>query len=401
MFSTIDAAIKDLQQGKVIIVCDDEDRENEGDFVALAQYMTLDTVNFMITYGKGLLCAPISPEYANRLGLSPMVTSNQDTHQTAFSYSIDYAGCKTGISAYERCYTLKELARIDTTSKDFQSPGHVFPLIAKTGGVLERAGHTEAAVDLAYIAKSNPVAAICEIINQDGSMARLPDLIELSHKFKLKIIHIKDLILYRKRNESLVHREVETKLPSKFGDFKMLGYRCLIDNQEALALVKGDLAPSDIPLVRIHSECLTGDSLGSLRCDCGEQLSIGLNRIEQYGGILIYLRQEGRGIGLLNKFKAYALQDQGIDTVDANLQLGFANDLRDYYIAAQILRDLGITKIKLMTNNPDKLNGLKQYGITVTERVALLVTPNTANLDYLTTKSAKLGHLFFNEFNKE
>ncbi len=393
MFNTIDEALEDLRAGKLILVCDDEDRENEGDLVGLADKITPQSLNFMITHGKGLVCCPLNQEYAARLGLKPMVHDNQDNHQTAFTQSVDYISSTTGISAAERALTLNKLADPASKRTDFREPGHIFPLIAKNGGVLERAGHTEAAVDLARLAGANPVGVICEMINVDGTMSRLPELVQFARDYDLKLIHIQALITYRKRNEKLIQREAVTKLPSKFGMFEMYGFRSLIDNQEAVALVKGALSAANQPLVRVHSECLTGDGFASLRCDCGEQLAASLTRIEQEGGILIYLRQEGRGIGLLNKLKAYALQDQGMDTVEANLHLGFADDLRDYYLAAQILRDLGITKIRLLSNNPRKLNALGSYGVEIVERQELIIAANALNKDYLDTKVTKLGHL--------
>ncbi len=395
MFNTIDEAVEDLRAGKLILVCDDEARENEGDLVGLADKITPQSLNFMITHGKGLVCCPLNQEYAARLDLKPMVHNNQDNHQTAFTQSIDYISSTTGISAAERALTLNELANPASKRGDFREPGHIFPLIAKNGGVLERAGHTEAAVDLAKLAGANPVGVICEVINADGTMSRLPELVKFAREYDLKLIHIQALIAYRKRNEKLIQREAVTKLPTKFGTFDMYGFRSLIDNQEAVALVKGTLTADTQPLVRIHSECLTGDGFGSLRCDCGEQLAASLTRIEQEGGILIYLRQEGRGIGLLNKLKAYALQDQGMDTVEANLHLGFADDLRDYYLAAQILRDLEISKIRLLSNNPRKLNALGDYGVEIVERQELIIAANAVNKDYLDTKVSKLGHLLF------
>ncbi len=394
MFSSIDAAVEELKKGKIIIVCDDEGRENEGDFVALADKMTPETVNFMITYGKGLLCCPVDNDFAIRLGLEPMVNDNRDNHQTAFSQSIDHISCTTGISAYERSLTLNAIAQLDSESTDFRAPGHIFPLIAKKGGVLVRPGHTEAAVDLAKMSGNTPVGAICEIINEDGTMARLPELEKLAKVHNLKMIHIKELIKYRKRHEKLVTRVVETKLPSKFGNFNIVGYQSVIDNQEAVAIMKGEIKPGSIPLVRIHSECLTGDGFGSLRCDCGEQLAASLERIDKEGGILIYLRQEGRGIGLINKLKAYALQDKGVDTVEANLQLGFVDDARDYYLAAQILKDWGISQIRLMSNNPRKLGGLEDYGIKISGREKIIIPANQVNSSYLEVKALKLGHLF-------
>lgn len=393
MFNTIDEAIADLKLGKAIIVCDDENRENEGDFLAIAEKMTPETVNLMITHGKGLLCSPVGLEVAKRLGLEPMVRRNRDNMQTAFSQSIDHIDCTTGISAYERSLTLLKMADSKTAINDFRAPGHIFPLLAKKHGVMERPGHTEAAVDLARLAGCSEVAAICEIINPDGTMSRLPELIELAKKFELKLIHIKDLIDYRKLNDKLIERIASSKLPTKYGSFKMVGFRCVVDNQEAVALVKGNLDSNSVPLVRIHSECLTGDGFGSLRCDCGEQLAASLKQIEEEGGILIYLRQEGRGIGLLNKIKAYALQDQGMDTVEANLHLGFPDDMRDYYLAAQILRDLGINSINLLSNNPRKFSALEKYGVKIAGRKELIIPANQVNKDYLDVKVSKLGHM--------
>lgn len=393
MFNTIDEAIADLKLGKAIIVCDDENRENEGDFLAIAEKMTPETVNLMITHGKGLLCSPVGLEVAKRLGLEPMVRRNRDNMQTAFSQSIDHIDCTTGISAYERSLTLLKMADSKTAINDFRAPGHIFPLLAKKHGVMERPGHTEAAVDLARLAGCSEVAAICEIINPDGTMSRLPELIELAKKFELKLIHIKDLIDYRKLNDKLIERIASSKLPTKYGSFEMVGFRCVVDNQEAVALVKGSLDSNSVPLVRIHSECLTGDGFGSLRCDCGEQLAASLKQIEEEGGILIYLRQEGRGIGLLNKIKAYALQDQGMDTVEANLHLGFPDDMRDYYLAAQILRDLGINSINLLSNNPRKFSALEKYGVKIAGRKELIIPANQVNKDYLDVKVSKLGHM--------
>lgn len=393
MFNTIEEALADLAQGKLILVCDNEDRENEGDLLGIAEKISPESLNFMITHGRGLVCSPLSSDYAKRLGLSPMVINNQDRHQTAFTQSVDYKTNTTGISAFERTDTLRALANSSSQAVDFRAPGHMFPLIAKDGGVLERQGHTEAAVDLARLAGCNPVGVICEVIKADGTMARLPDLIAMAQQFELKLIHIQDLITYRKRHEKLVERIDQAKLPTKYGNFDLFGFNSLIDNQEVIVLVKGKLVPESTPLVRIHSECLTGDAFASLRCDCGEQLAASLLRLEAEGGILIYLRQEGRGIGLLNKIKAYALQDQGMDTVEANLHLGFPDDMRDYYLAAQVLRDLGITQIKLLSNNPRKFHGLEQYGIKVIARQELIITANLQNKDYLDTKVSKLGHL--------
>lgn len=393
MFNTIEEALADLKIGKLILVCDDEDRENEGDLVGIAELITPESINFMITYGKGLVCAPLSDEYAQRLNLRPMVEKNQDSHQTAFTQSIDYKTSTTGISAYERATTLQQMANSSSLPNDFRAPGHIFPLIAKDGGVLIRKGHTEAAVDLAKLAGFAPVGVICEVINNDGTMARLPELKNISTQHDLKLINIQDLINYRKCNDNLITKISQAKMPTKFGTFEMLGYQSIIDNQECVALVKGDLTLNKTPLVRIHSECLTGDGFGSLRCDCGEQLAASLQEIELHGGMLIYLRQEGRGIGLLNKIKAYALQDSGMDTVEANLHLGFPDDMRDYYLAAQILRNLGISQINLLSNNPRKFDALEKYGIKIASRTELIIKANSVNKEYLQTKVDKLGHL--------
>ncbi|MGM7681396.1 bifunctional 3,4-dihydroxy-2-butanone-4-phosphate synthase/GTP cyclohydrolase II [Cytobacillus sp. Hm23] len=394
MFHTIEDAIKDLADGKIIIVCDDEDRENEGDFVALAESVTPDTINFMIRHGRGLVCSPISEEIAERLQLNPMVLNNTDPHGTAFTVSIDYKTSTTGISAYERAETIKQLLDEHSKASDFKRPGHIFPLIAKKGGVLRRAGHTEAAVDLANLAGSSSAAVICEIIKEDGSMARVPDLAIVADQFNLKMITIKDLIKYRNQKEKLVNREVEVLLPTEFGEFKTIGYTNEIDSKDHIALVKGNISPDHPTLVRVHSECLTGDVFGSFRCDCGPQLHAALTQIEKEGnGVLLYMRQEGRGIGLLNKLRAYKLQEAGYDTVEANEELGFAPDLREYGIGAQILKDLGIRKMKLLTNNPRKIAGLEGYDLEVVERVPIQMPTKKQNEAYLKTKNNKLGHL--------
>lgn len=396
MFDSIEDALMDLQKGKVIIVVDDEDRENEGDFIALAEKATPETINFMITHGRGLVCVPVTNELAKKLELYPMVEHNTDPHGTAFTVSIDYKDTTTGISAYERAMTIKEMLNPNATPSDFKRPGHIFPLIAKDGGVLTRPGHTEAAVDLARLCNANPAGVICEIINEDGTMARVPQLKKVAQQFGLKLITIKDLIRYRQKHEQLIKREIEIHLPTQFGDFKAIGYSNVIDDKEHVAIVKGNVSEneSEPVLVRVHSECLTGDVFGSNRCDCGPQLHAALQKIEQAGkGILLYMRQEGRGIGLINKLKAYKLQEQGYDTVEANEQLGFPPDLRDYGIAAQILKDLGVKKIKLLTNNPRKISELSNYGLEVEERVALQMPIKPENKNYLTTKYKKLGHL--------
>lgn len=392
---TIEEAIYDLMLGKVVIVVDDEHRENEGDFIALADKATPEVINFMITEGRGLVCMPITSERAEELKLPPMVAENTDFHGTAFTVSVDHIDTTTGISAHERARTIQAMIDPNAQAHEFRRPGHVFPLIAKKGGVLRRAGHTEAAIDLALMCGSYPAAVICEVINDDGTMARLPDLHDIAKKHDLKLISIKDMIQYRNEKEKLVKREVETKLPTDYGVFNAVAYTNVVDDKEHVALVKGKIDGAKPTLVRVHSECLTGDVFHSHRCDCGPQLDAALRQIDEAGsGVLLYMRQEGRGIGLINKLKAYVLQEQGLDTVEANLKLGFAPDLRDYGIGAQILKDIGVRKLKLLTNNPRKIKGLEGYGMEVVERVPLQMKPNEDNLNYLQTKEAKLGHLF-------
>ncbi|WP_416434273.1 bifunctional 3,4-dihydroxy-2-butanone-4-phosphate synthase/GTP cyclohydrolase II [Priestia megaterium] len=394
MFHKVEEAIEELKKGKVVIVCDDEDRENEGDFIALAEKTTPEVINFMATHGRGLICTPVNEEIAHKLNLHPMVTNNTDVHGTAFTVSIDHISSTTGISAYERSATVMALVNEATVASDFQRPGHIFPLIAKDGGVLQRAGHTEAAVDLAVLAGGKPAGVICEIMNEDGTMARVPDLTKIAEQFDLKMITIKDLIAYRRKHDQLISREVEVSLPTAFGEFKAVGYTNKLDNKEHVALIKGDIDHNSPVLVRVHSECLTGDVFGSERCDCGPQLHAALTQIEEEGrGILLYMRQEGRGIGLLNKLRAYKLQEEGYDTVEANEKLGFAADLREYGIGAQILKDLGVKQMKLLTNNPRKITGLKGYDLEVIERVPLQMPAVDANKKYLDTKAKKLGHL--------
>lgn len=390
----VEEAIYELMRGQVIIVVDDEDRENEGDFVALAEKATPEVINFMITQGRGLVCMPITAERAEELDLKPMVAQNTDFHGTAFTVSIDHNDTTTGISAHERAVTVKAIMDPNAKPSDFRRPGHMFPLVAKKGGVLRRAGHTEAAVDLARMCGSYPAGVICEVIKEDGTMARLPDLVEIAKQFDLKLISVKDLIHYRNEKEKLVTREVEVRMPTDYGEFRAIAYSNDVDSKEHVALVKGEIASEEAVLVRVHSECLTGDVFHSHRCDCGPQFEAALRQIEEEGnGVLLYMRQEGRGIGLINKLKAYKLQEQGLDTVDANLKLGFPADLRDYGIGAQILKDLGVRKIRLLTNNPRKITGLEGYGLEVVDRVPIQIHENEDNSNYLHTKQKKLGHL--------
>jgi 3,4-dihydroxy 2-butanone 4-phosphate synthase/GTP cyclohydrolase II len=393
MLSSISEALNDLRQGKLVIVVDDEDRENEGDFLVLGQYADATVINFMITHGRGLVCVPLTVNRAERLGFTAMVEHNTDSFGTAFTVSVDEARTHTGISAFERAQTISAILRSDSQAHDFRKPGHIFPLIAKPGGVLRRTGHTEAAVDLARLAGAEPVGVICEILNEDGTMARLPQLEVLAQRHNLKIVSIADLIGYRKQSEKLVERQASAMLPTRYGEFTAVVYSNKLDDKEHIALVKGEI-DGDPALVRVHSECLTGDAFGSLRCDCGSQLDAALRQISESGkGVLLYLRQEGRGIGLLNKIKAYALQDEGADTVEANHRLGFADDLRDYGIGAQILNDLGVRKMRLLTNNPRKVKGIDGHDLEVVERVPLQVYRNPYNERYLQTKQEKLGHL--------